>query len=65
MSKAVVRKNKAKQRLSDLVPTNWLDSLLTGKDAVLPEIRAGKWNCRDIEALLRGIQDRIRAKEKP
>jgi hypothetical protein len=49
--------------LSNLVPTNWCDSLLTGKDAALPMERAGKWTCRDIEALLRGIQDRIRAEE--
>lgn len=59
------RKKSAKERLSDCVPTNWLDPLLTGPDAALPKERAGKWGCRDIEALLRGIQDRIRAKERP
>jgi hypothetical protein len=57
-------KRKAKQKLSDLVPTNWLDPLLTGNRAALPAERNGKWNCRDIEALLRGVQDRIRAGER-
>lgn len=37
------------------VPTNWLDSLLSGPTAIkgLP--------ARETEALLRGVQDRIRA----
>lgn len=39
------------------VPTNWLDPLLTGPDAVL---KKGHDN-REIEALLRGVQDRVRA----
>lgn len=60
-----VKRRVKKAPLSALVPTNWLDPLLTGEGAVLPKERAGKWNCRDIEALLRGIQDRIRAAEKP
>ena len=44
---------KAKRRkpLSDLVPTNWLDPLLSGPGSVLASKRAGAWNCRDIEAL--------------
>jgi hypothetical protein len=54
---------KAKKPLSDLVPTNWCDPLLTGATTALPDVRAGAWNCRDIEALLRGIQDRIRCEE--
>jgi hypothetical protein len=58
-----LRQAASKQKLSDLVPTSWLDSLLTGPNAALPEVRVGKWNCRDIEALLRGVQDRIRAAE--
>jgi hypothetical protein len=41
------------------VPTNWLDPLLIGPDAVLP--KDGAYNARHIEALLRGVQDRIRA----
>ena len=39
------------------VPTNWLDDLLTGPRAA---IKRGT-DCRQIEALLRGVQDRIRA----
>lgn len=41
---------------ADCVPTNWCDPLLTGPKAV----SQGDWNGRHIEALLRGIQDRIR-----
>lgn len=37
------------------VPTNWCDSLLTGPNKVIHKAPA-----REIEALLRGIQDRIR-----
>jgi hypothetical protein len=48
------------QQLPELVPTTWLDSLLTGPEAVWPV------NCtpnnRHVEALLRGIQDRQRAR---
>lgn len=38
------------------VPTNWLDSLLTGDKRVIVNSP-----CREVEALLRGVQDRIRA----
>lgn len=55
---------KRKKLLSDLVPTSWLDPLLTGESAALPNVRRNTWNCRDIEALLRGIQDRIRTAER-
>jgi hypothetical protein len=44
-----------RERCAELVPTNWCDSLLTGKDA--PKLPLGG---REVEALLRGIQDRIR-----
>ena len=39
------------------VPMNWLDPLLTGPDAVgrVP------YDCGAVEALLRGVRDRIRA----
>jgi hypothetical protein len=39
------------------VPTNWCDDILTGKDGI------GKppYDCRHIEKLLRGVQDKIRA----
>lgn len=38
------------------VPTNWCDSLLTG-----PQKAIDKSPCREVEALLRGVQDRIYA----
>ena len=44
-----------RERCARLVPTNWCDPLLTGKDAPKPPL-----DHRGIEALLRGIQDRIR-----
>lgn len=44
-----------RKRCANLVPTSWLDSLLSGKDA--PKLPLGG---REVEALLRGIQDRIR-----
>lgn len=45
-------------RCASQVPTNWCDSLLTGKDAALTG-EAGKWGCPDIENLLRAIKKRI------
>lgn len=45
-----------RERCAKCVPTNWCDSLLTGRDAPKPPLGE-----RSIEALLRGIQDRIRA----
>ena len=47
------------QRVPDLVPTNWIDGLLTGPDAVWPPPGTAPTN-RHVEALLRGIQDRQR-----
>jgi hypothetical protein len=44
-----------RERCAKLVPMNWCDSLLTGKDA--PNLPL---DARGVEALLRGIQDRIR-----
>lgn len=38
------------------VPTNWCDVLLTG-----PEAGKTPLDCRGVEKLLRGIQDRIRS----
>ena len=56
-------KKKRKQRsMADMVPSNWCDSLLTGPDAALP--KGYTFNCKDIERLLNGIRDRIRATEK-
>jgi hypothetical protein len=44
-----------RERCAKLVPTNWCDPLLTGKDAARPPL-----NERGVEALLLGIRDRIR-----
>lgn len=44
-------------RADKCVPTNWCDPLLTGKDS----IGQPPYDCRHIEKLLRGVQDRIRA----
>lgn len=38
------------------IPTSWLDSLLTGPDAVIGK---GPWGCPDIERLLAAIKQRI------
>ena len=48
-----------RKRCADMVPTTWLDPLLTGDDAAIPKVGA-KINGLHIEALLRGIRDRIR-----
>jgi hypothetical protein len=53
-------KPKKRKLLSDLVPTNWLDSLLTGPDG----IGTPPYQARHIEQLLRGIQDRLRTAER-
>ncbi len=45
-----------RERCANLVPTNWCDPLLTGKDA--PSVPL---DCPGVERLLRGIQDRIRS----
>jgi hypothetical protein len=41
---------------SELIPTNWLDPLLTGKGTVLGD---APWFCPDIERLLNAIKKRI------
>jgi len=43
--------------IADMVPSNWVDPLLTGPKAVI-----GKppYNCNDIENLLNGVRDRIK-----
>ena len=52
-----------KKRLADLVPINWLDPLLTGPDKALTGT-AGKWECSDIENLLKAVRQRILIAEK-
>ena len=44
------------QRLIDAIPTNWLDPLLTGKNAVIGN---PPYDCKDIERLLSAIRVRI------
>lgn len=48
-----------RERCAKCVPTNWLDCLLSGPDAVLPKL-GERITHQHIEALLRGVQDRIR-----
>jgi hypothetical protein len=44
-----------RERCAKLIPTSWCDELLSGKNAPKLPLEA-----RAVEALLRGIQDRIR-----
>ena len=48
--------------LSDLVPTTWLDSLLTGPDRVIAE--GFEFTAKDIERLLLAVKGRIQEEEK-
>ena len=48
----------AVEQMPQQVPTSWLDPLLSGADAVV----STQSDCREIEALLRGVQDRLRSK---
>lgn len=52
-----------KEAAADCVPSNWLDSLLTGPNKVLPG--SGKYSGPDIERLLNAIRERIRSLELP
>lgn len=56
----ITQRQKALAEAERCVPTNWLDPLLSGPKAVLPK-NFKLLTPRHIEALLRGIQDRIRA----
>lgn len=51
---------RAVEDAAKCVPTNWVDHLLTG-----PEANMKNCDCREIERLLRGVQDRIRAIAAP
>lgn len=46
-----------RDRCADMVPTNWLDPLLTGSSKVLPSTQP--YRGPDIERLLVAIRDRI------
>jgi len=47
---------KTIKSIVDLVPTNWLDSILTGKDAV---IGRPPYDCKDIQNVLLAVKKRI------
>lgn len=47
-----------KRELVDCVPSNWLDPLLTGAQAVMG---SPPWGCPEVERLLRAIRARIEA----
>lgn len=53
---STVARDEALDAARKCVPMNWLDNLLTGPDGM-----NGEYDCRTIEKLLRGIQDRISA----
>lgn len=46
---------------SDLIPTTWLDPLLSGKDRIIGE---PLFDCSDIEQLLKAIKIRIQEWER-
>lgn len=45
------------QAVLDAIPGNWLDSLLTGPEKVLPS--GDSYSSRDVERLLNAIRKRI------
>ena len=49
-----------REACADLIPTNWLDPILSGKGAI--KLPAG---CPEIETLLREIGRRIRSRTSP
>ena len=46
--------------LLDAIPSNWCDPLLTGPEAALHG-KGGTWGCPDIERLLNGVRERLKA----
>lgn len=59
-SKARATRNTADsvRRALGAFPTNWVDPLLTGPEAILP--RGNAFACRDIERLLWAVSERVR-----
>lgn len=49
------------ERAAKVVPTNWLDEILTGENSIGP----APYTNRQVEDLLRRVQDRIRALVRP
>lgn len=52
----VERLEQALREIPNAIPTNWLDSLLSGPDAV---VRGLRYDSRDIELLLNALRERI------
>jgi hypothetical protein len=52
-------RSRLRQEVLEAIPTSWLDSLLTGPNAVLPS--GGRFDCGDIERLLSAVKDRLAA----
>lgn len=50
------------ENVADLVPTNWLDPLLTGPRAVLGQ---PPYTCADVERLLRAVKQRLASARPP
>lgn len=49
------KKKNLADEIADLVPTTWLDDLLSGPN----KVELGNSDCREIEVLLRAVKDRI------
>lgn len=52
---------KVAEDMLHCIPTNWVDPLLTGDDAVLSKT-VGQYDCQDIERLLLAIRKRMEDK---
>jgi hypothetical protein len=59
VSNDVKRERDIADQLIDCVPGSWLDDLLTGPNSPLKDRPAGRWDCRDIEGLLKAIVGRM------
>ena len=45
--------------VNESFPSNWLDTLLTGPDAVIPKEPPFAYGCPDVERLVQAIQKRV------
>lgn len=61
IKQTALHKLAVKHSASELIPTTWLDPLLTGKDKVIGE---HPYNGKDIERLLSALKKRIEEYEK-
>jgi uncharacterized membrane protein len=55
---ALERITPQQRAILNAVPGSWLDSLLTGPNAVIGN---PPYDCRDVEALLHAVRDRVRS----